>query len=121
MFIIVVCKGIWLEWLLLLFLCATSPMASGQMAWTQLFDTLTYKMNIKPTPRREASIAYDRERNRVILFGGCQQQHLDDLAPVVFDDTWEFNLYTCTCQTLFVRLIYPYTVKETFLIDRHVA
>ncbi len=76
------------------------------MSWTQLFDTLTYKLNIKPTPRREASIAHDRERNRVILFGGCQQQFLDDLAPVIFDDTWEFNLYTRESFNLFSSFVF---------------
>lgn len=65
-----------------------------QLYWQQLFDTLSYKNVNKPPPRRDTAIAYDRDRNRIILYGGCQTRSLDDYYPIVFDDTWEYNLDT---------------------------
>ena len=63
-----------------------------QLFWEQLFDTLSYKNYHKPPPRRDSAIAYDRDRNRIILFGGCQTRYLNDHYPVVFDDTWEYSI-----------------------------
>lgn len=81
-----------------LFLCIFISSASAQMTWDKLFDSLSYKLSIKPPPRRDAAIGHDRERNRVIVFGGRQTNTDTSLAnfnmPVLFDDTWEFNLQT---------------------------
>ena len=74
--------------------------AYAQMYWQKLFDTLSYKPNYKPPPRRDAAIGHDISRNRVIVFGGWQTNIQDFEAvsvysmPVIFDDTWEFNLET---------------------------
>lgn len=66
------------------------------MYWYQLYDTLSYTISpYKPPPRKDSSIAYDRERNRIIIFGGCQVKSEYDRYPILFDDTWEFNLNTC--------------------------
>lgn len=68
------------------------------MNWEKLFDTLSYRPNIKPAPRREAAIGYDISRNRVILFGGWQTSANSNnnkfSMPVLFDDTWEYSLDT---------------------------
>jgi hypothetical protein len=67
-----------------------------QMYWYQLYDTLSYTISsYKPPTRKDSSIAYDRERNRIIIFGGCQVKSEYDRFPILFDDTWEFNLNTC--------------------------
>ena len=63
--------------LLLLLFCIN--LISCQLFWEQLFDTLSYKNNYhKPPPRRDSAIAYDRDRNRIILFGGSQSRYLHD-------------------------------------------
>ena len=70
------------------------------MYWQKLFDSLAYKQNYKPAPRRDAAIAHDISRNRVVVFGGWQTNNQDPDSisvynmPVIFDDTWEFNLDT---------------------------
>jgi hypothetical protein len=70
------------------------------MHWEKMFDSLSYKLNTKPAPRRDAAIGHDRERNRVILYGGWQTNHDPTQVlsrytmPVLFDDTWEFDLQT---------------------------
>ena len=84
-------------------------LASGQMHWEKVFDSLSYKLTVKPAPRRDAAIGHDIQRNRVIVFGGWQTsvdntRQTRDAAdedvrgpftmPVLFDDTWEFNLLT---------------------------
>jgi hypothetical protein len=71
--------------------------ANCQMHWEKIFDSLSYKLSEKPAPRREAAVGHDRNRNRVIVFGGWQVNPPDNKPyslPVLFDDTWEFNLYT---------------------------
>lgn len=76
--------------------------ARGQMYWQKLFDSLAYKENYKPAPRRDAAIGHDIGRNRIIVFGGWQTNVQDPEStsiynmPVIFDDTWEFNLDTST-------------------------
>jgi hypothetical protein len=82
------------------------------MTWDKLFDSLSYKLSIKPPPRRDAAIGHDRERNRVIVFGGRQTNTDTSLAsfnmPVLFDDTWEFNLQTSkpVLFGIFVKIYY---------------
>ncbi len=89
---------------LLAFIGVMGPIQQGsvsaQMHWEKLFDSLSYKLSSKPAPRREAAIGHDREKNRVVIFGGWQTNS-DNMAtltrytmPVLFDDTWEFNLET---------------------------
>ena len=83
-------------YVLLLSICLLN-MASCQMHWEKLFDSLSYKLNIKPAPRRDAAIGHDRERNRVVVFGGWQtssESAKSFAMPVLFDDTWEFDLKT---------------------------
>jgi hypothetical protein len=71
-----------------------------QMHWEKLFDSLSYKLSSKPAPRREAAIGHDREKNRIVIFGGWQtnSENTDTFTkytmPVLFDDTWEYNLET---------------------------
>jgi hypothetical protein len=73
-----------------------------QMHWEKLFDSLSYKLSSKPAPRREAAIGHDREKNRIVIFGGWQtnNENTDTFTkytmPVLFDDTWEYNLETST-------------------------
>jgi hypothetical protein len=84
----------------------STRVAHAQMYWQKLFDSLSYKQNYKPAPRRDAAIGHDISRNRVIVFGGWQTNAQDPDAvsvynmPVLFDDTWEFNLDTS-------KIIYP--------------
>jgi len=69
----------------------------GTLYWEKIVDSLSYQLAEKPAPRRDAAIAHDRERNRIIIFGGRQtiNNHMQSvLMPVLFDDTWEFNLNT---------------------------
>ena len=71
---------------------------NAQMHWEKLFDTLSYQSTIKPAPRRDLAIGHDKDRNRVIIFGG-RQTNSDQIngiysMVVLFDDTWEFNLET---------------------------
>lgn len=72
-------------------------MSSAQLHWDKIVDNLSYQLSSKPAPRRDSAIGHDRERNRVILFGGWQQlnENVPTISiPVLFDDTWEFNLET---------------------------
>ena len=69
----------------------------SQLHWDKIVDSLSYQLTSKPPPRRDAAIGHDRERNRIIIFGGWQQLNENVPAisiPVLFDDTWEFNLET---------------------------
>jgi hypothetical protein len=92
--------------LLLLFLTFIK-IINCQLFWQQLFDTLSYKNSNKPPPRRDSAIAYDRDRNRVILFGGCQTKYIDDDYPIVFEDTWEFNIETSLWRELTLSVVRP--------------
>ena len=68
---------------------------SCTLYWEKIVDSLSYNLPTKPPPRRDAAIAYDIERNRIVLFGGRQTMNNDlqaALMPVIFDDTWEFSL-----------------------------
>lgn len=73
---------------------------NAQMYWEKLFDSLSYKSYEKPAPRRDSAIGFDFDRNRVIIFGGWQTNSENMgpdspfMIPVLFDDTWEFNLIT---------------------------
>ena len=67
------------------------------LQWEKLFDTLSYEPSSKPAPRIHSALGHDKERNRIVLFGGIQTNNHDintALIPVLFDDTWEFNLET---------------------------
>lgn len=79
-----------------LLLALPLPHANAQIYWEKLFDSLSYESNIRPVPRRDAAIAYDIGRNRIVLFGGWQTN--TDAShyriPVLLDDTWEYNLFT---------------------------
>lgn len=69
----------------------------AQLHWDKIVDNLSYQLSSKPAPRRDSALGHDRERNRVILFGGQQQLSANVplvSIPVLFDDTWEFNLET---------------------------
>jgi len=69
----------------------------SQLHWEKIVDSLSYQLTSKPAPRRDAAIGHDKERNRVVIFGGWQQlneQAASISIPVLFDDTWEFNLET---------------------------
>jgi len=81
--------------------------AQAQLYWTQIFESLSYSKTYKPAPRRDSAIAYDRERNRIIIFGGCQTRHLEDYYPVLFDDTWEYDLSTNTWKELTYLSVRP--------------
>ncbi len=75
------------------------------MYWEKLFDSLSYKLSSKPAPRRDTAIGHDIDRNRIIVFGGRQSINPDVqsiLIPVIFDDTWEFNLETS--RTFFLQI-----------------
>ena len=81
----------------LLLLGILSNAVEGTLYWEKLVDSLSYQLSEKPAPRRDAAIAHDRERNRIIVFGGRQtiNNNLQSvLMPVIFDDTWEFRLDT---------------------------
>lgn len=71
-----------------------------QIYWQKLFDSLSYQSNVRPPPRRDAAIGYDYDRNRIVVFGGWQT-NTDSTnnfrIPVIFDDTWEFDLNTSIC------------------------
>jgi hypothetical protein len=78
-------------------LALASIAVNCQIYWEKLFDSLSYKLSHKPAPRRDSAIGHDRERHRVIIFGGWQTNHQNFATfsmPVLFDDTWEFNLLT---------------------------
>ena len=65
--------------------------------WEKIVDSLSYQLSDKPAPRRDAAIAHDTQRNRIVIFGGRQtiNNHLQSvLMPVLFDDTWEFSFDT---------------------------
>lgn len=69
----------------------------SQLHWEKVVDSLSYQFTSKPPPRRDAALGHDKERNRIVLFGGWQQLNEQSPAisiPVIFDDTWEFNLDT---------------------------
>ena len=71
----------------------------SQLHWEKVVDSLSYQLTSKPAPRRDAALGHDKERNRIVLFGGWQQLNEQVPAisiPVLFDDTWEFNLETST-------------------------
>lgn len=72
-------------------------LVESQMYWDKLYDNLSYKPSDKPPPRRDAAIGFDIDRQRVIVFGGWQNNPSNaDInsftMPVLFDDTWEYNL-----------------------------
>jgi hypothetical protein len=96
-----------------IFLLSTVHVTEAQMYWQKLFDSLSYKQNYKPAPRRDAAIGHDIARNRVIVFGGWQTnaQDLDSVSvynmPVLFDDTWEFNLDTSSVLYSNLILVIP--------------
>ena len=78
-------------------LCCLINVIDGTLYWEKIVDSLSYKLSEKPAPRRDAAIAHDLQRNRIIVFGGRQtaDNHLQSvLMPVLFDDTWEFNFDT---------------------------
>lgn len=79
------------------FTCLSLPRGvEGQIYWEKIFDSLSYESNIRPVPRRDAAIAYDIGRNRIVLFGGWQTNtdNFHYRIPVLLDDTWEFDLFT---------------------------
>lgn len=81
----------------MLLICLCINLIHAQMYWEKLFDNLSYKFSEKPAPRREAAIGFDINRNRIIVFGGWQTnspKSNDFVMPVLFDDTWEYNLET---------------------------
>jgi hypothetical protein len=68
-----------------------------ELYWEKLVDSLSYKQSSKPAPRRDTAIGHDLERNRIIVFGGRQTINTHEqsiLVPVIFDDTWEYDLTT---------------------------
>lgn len=69
---------------------------NGQIYWEKIYDNLSYESNIRPVPRRDAAIAYDIGRNRIIIFGGWQTNtdNFHYRIPVLLDDTWEYDLNT---------------------------
>jgi hypothetical protein len=71
---------------------------NAQMRWEEVFDNLAYESTVKPAPRRDLAIGHDRDRNRIIIFGGRQtnsdQSNGMYSMLILFDDTWEFNLET---------------------------
>ena len=70
--------------------------ACASLYWEQIVDNVSYKHSSKPAARRDTAVAHDRDRNRIIIFGGRQTvNHIQSiLYPFIFDDTWEFNLDT---------------------------
>lgn len=71
---------------------------NAHVYWEKIFDNLSHQSNEKPAPRRDSAIGYDIDRNRLIIFGGIQSHtktndpKLPYTIPVIFDDTWEYNL-----------------------------
>lgn len=58
---------------------------SGQLTWKKLdLDANT----TKPNPRRDCAIGYDKENEKIFIFGGRGSK--------TFDDTWSFDLNTKT-------------------------
>lgn len=58
--------------------------------WAYDFNTNTWtnmNPNLRPPPRFEAAMAYDRESDRAILFGG----NVDDSGMPFADDTWAYD------------------------------
>jgi hypothetical protein len=77
----------------------------SQLHWEKIVDSLSYQLTSKPAPRRDAAIGHDKERNRAVIFGGWQQlneQAVSISIPVLFDDTWEFNLETSKIKLKFL-------------------
>lgn len=60
--------------------------ASGQ--WSAALPTPPQPSALAPAPRQGAAMAYDRARERVVLFGGVGASAG---AEVNFDDTWEWT------------------------------
>jgi len=53
--------------------------------WTQVYPTTS------PSERTYHAMTYDSDRNRVVLFGGCNRPSCSGLGIEFFSDTWEYT------------------------------